>query len=192
MVGLNLVLGVIVVAAIVEIVNPCPTIVPRSQWSQRRSTLRSISTPVPHVFIHHTESAGCTNRQSCVRMLRSFQALHVGKGWGEIGYNFLIGGDGVIYEGRGWGKGGAHTRGYNSNAIAISFIGSFKTRAPSAAMVRAAQALIQCGVSRRQIQSGYGLYGHRDANATDCPGNSLYSLIKRWARYGAKGRIRRY
>ncbi|KAG8225495.1 hypothetical protein J437_LFUL014141, partial [Ladona fulva] len=39
---------------------------------------------------------------------------------------FLIGGDGRIYEGVGWHKTGAHTRGYNSNSLGIAFIGNFE------------------------------------------------------------------
>lgn len=38
-------------------------------------------------------------------------------------YAFLIGGDGFIYEGRGWGKYGAHTYGYNCNSVGVGFIG---------------------------------------------------------------------
>lgn len=46
-------------------------------------------------------------------------------GWSDIGYSFLIGGDGNIYEGRGWNVLGAHTQGYNSVGYGVCFIGSF-------------------------------------------------------------------
>ena len=38
-------------------------------------------------------------------------------GWSDIGYSFLVGGDGKVYEGRGWNHVGAHTSGYNSEGI---------------------------------------------------------------------------
>lgn len=40
-------------------------------------------------------------------------------GWWDIGYNFLIGGDGNVYEGRGWDTTGAHAgvAEYNTNSI---------------------------------------------------------------------------
>jgi N-acetylmuramoyl-L-alanine amidase len=38
-------------------------------------------------------------------------------GWDDIGYNFLVGEDGNIYEGRGWTQTGAHCIGYNSKSI---------------------------------------------------------------------------
>lgn len=37
----------------------------------------------------------------------------------------MIGGDGNVYEGAGFHKVGAHTRGYNSRSIGIAMIGNF-------------------------------------------------------------------
>lgn len=39
--------------------------------------------------------------------------------------SFLIGNDGLVYEGTGWGVRGAHTYGYNGNGTGIAFIGNF-------------------------------------------------------------------
>ncbi|KAK2166605.1 hypothetical protein LSH36_37g04024 [Paralvinella palmiformis] len=38
-------------------------------------------------------------------------SVSIGKGKDDIRYNFLIGQDGLIYEGRGWGVLGQHTDG---------------------------------------------------------------------------------
>ena len=67
-------------------------------------------------------------------------------GWWDIGYNFLIGEDGRVYEGRGWDAVGAHTLGYNSVSIGIAFIGDFRGRSPNAAAIRASLQLISCGI----------------------------------------------
>ena len=67
-------------------------------------------------------------------------------GWADIGYNFLIGEDGRVYEGRGWKVTGAHTFSYNDSSIGISFIGIFETRAPSDVALRATHELIRLGV----------------------------------------------
>lgn len=42
-----------------------------------------------------------------------------------LSYSFAIGGDGNIYEGRGWNRTGAHAKGWNSKSIGIVFIGDF-------------------------------------------------------------------
>lgn len=46
----------------------------------------------------------------------------------DIGYNFLIGGDGRIYEGLGFGIRGEHAPRYNSQSIGIAFIGNFQSK----------------------------------------------------------------
>jgi N-acetylmuramoyl-L-alanine amidase len=43
-------------------------------------------------------------------------------GWDDIGYNFLIGEDGHVYEGWGPDSIGAHTLGYNAISIGKSSI----------------------------------------------------------------------
>lgn len=45
--------------------------------------------------------------------------------WFDIGYNFVIGEDGNVYEGRGWDYVGAHAPGYNTQSIGICVIGDF-------------------------------------------------------------------
>ncbi|GBO36451.1 Peptidoglycan recognition protein 3, partial [Araneus ventricosus] len=105
--------------------------------------------------------------------------------WADIGYSFLVGGDGRIYEGRGWKAVGAHTYGYNSKAIGISFMGNFDKVQPSAAMVDAARKLIDCGVEKKFISANRQIHGHRDAKCTACPGAALYSIIQKWP--GFKG-----
>ena len=69
-------------------------------------------------------------------------------GWDDIGYNFLVGGDGRVYVGRGWTRLGAHNRGYNSQSIGIAFLGTFNTETPSERMASAAHSLIQSGVQQ--------------------------------------------
>jgi N-acetylmuramoyl-L-alanine amidase len=45
--------------------------------------------------------------------------------WNDIGYNFLVGEDGNVYEGHGWDSVGAHALSYNPKSIGICFIGDF-------------------------------------------------------------------
>ncbi|XP_077521918.1 peptidoglycan-recognition protein SC2-like [Amblyomma americanum] len=167
----------------------CPGVVSRRKWGARRPRSRSSMRPkqAQRVFIHHTTGGGCHNLATCSRLMRSHQNYHMNNNrWPDIGYSFLIGGDGRVYEGRGFGVEGAHTIGYNKNAIAISFIGDFSRKKPNAKMLAAAKNLIACGVKKGLIKKGYRLHGHRDANCTSCPGNALYAIIRKWRHYGGK------
>ncbi len=69
-------------------------------------------------------------------------------GWSDIGYNFLIGGDGNAYMGRGWDRVGAHTVGYNDISVAFSLIGNFEEDPVPSIMQTATQNLIKCATSR--------------------------------------------
>lgn len=105
------------------------------------------------------------------------------RGWDDIGYSFLVGQDGNVYEGRGWHHVGAHTQGYNSRGFAASFMGNFMTHLPNAASMNAVKALIACGVQKGYISPSYHLYGHRDVGSTECPGDQLYKEIQSWPHY---------
>lgn len=57
--------------------------------------------------------------------------------WSDIGYSFLISGDGKVYIGRGYNVVGAHTENYNSRGYGVAFIGNFMTANPTSAAVQA-------------------------------------------------------
>ncbi|XP_055948297.1 peptidoglycan-recognition protein 2-like isoform X2 [Argiope bruennichi] len=86
-------------------------IISRSQWSARPPSQRnSIKRPVKHVIIGHTVTPQCPNKEACSAQMRNMQNHHINLGWGDIGYNFVIGGDGRVYEGAGWTKEGPRSR----------------------------------------------------------------------------------
>jgi hypothetical protein len=123
----------------------------------------------------------------------------VGKGYGDIGYNFLIDRNGLVYEGRWSGTDGttahdsagrlvtgAHVQGYNSGNTGIALLGTLTTTPPSSA-ARAAllQLLAELAARHALAPLGKVLYlnpvsgvsraapvigGHRHWADTDCPG----------------------
>lgn len=102
------------------------------------------------------------------------------KKWDDIGYNFLVGGDGSVYVGRGWDFQGKHSRIYNKRSICIAFIGTFFTSPPPEHSLIAAQQLIRRGVELRKIAEDYRLYGHRQLIETVSPSNIVYEIIQTW------------
>ncbi|XP_028926792.1 peptidoglycan recognition protein 1-like [Ornithorhynchus anatinus] len=167
----------------------CPQIVSRVQWKASRSgCLKTLRKPVDTAVVHHTESAACTSSVSCRRQVKVIQDFHQGpsKKWCDIGYNFLIGEDGQVYEGRGWRTVGAHAGpGWNGRSLGIAFLGSFKSRVPNAKAQAALKSLLSCAVQRGSLGSDYVLKGHRDVVATSCPGQALYDVIRHWPHFKA-------
>ncbi|KAJ8317500.1 hypothetical protein KUTeg_005404, partial [Tegillarca granosa] len=140
--------------------------------------------PVDLFFIHHTSEQSCTDPAHCIKIVQGIQNYHIEhNGWWDIGYSFLVGEDGNVYEGRGWKRVGAHTYGFNSRSLALSFIGNFENRVPNEKALNAAKALLECGIQKGYLNPSYRLYGHRDALPNECPGTSLYNLINTWPHY---------
>ncbi|XP_037810771.1 peptidoglycan-recognition protein SC2-like [Lucilia sericata] len=163
------------------------TIISKSEWGGAPATSKtSLANGLSYAVIHHTAGAYCSTKASCMQQMRNIQSYHQKTlGWADIGYNFLIGGDGNIYEGRGWNVMGAHATNWNSKSIGISFMGNYNNDKPTAAQISAAKNLLAAAVSRGQIKSGYILYGHRQVGSTECPGNNLYNEIKKWSNWKA-------
>lgn len=158
------------------------TMVTRAQWGARTPTgATRLNTPVPNVIIHHTATGSCTSRNACSAIMRSMQNHHMNTNkWADIGYNFAVGGDGAVYEGRGWNAVGAHAVGWNSNSIGIAFIGTFSNASPPANQLNAARALITAGMNNGVIARNHRLMGHRQVSATECPGDALFRIIQTW------------
>ena len=63
--------------------------------------------------------------------------------WYDISYQYLIGGDGRVYEGRGWQKEGGHAYCYNDKSYGTCLIGDFTNVAPSQCMIDAYEKFLQ-------------------------------------------------
>ncbi|CAM4621098.1 unnamed protein product [Leuciscus chuanchicus] len=167
----------------------CPAIIPRCIWEAAppQVPLAPLSPPLQYLYIHHTAipSKPCLNLQTCSENMRAMQHFHQkGRGWYDLGYSFVVGSDGYIYEGRGWMWSGAHTKGRNTAGYGVAFIGNYNTHLPyhyDMELVR--HHLVKCGVSNGFLQKNYTILGHRQVVATDCPGDSLYSEITTWEHY---------
>lgn len=147
------------------------------------------NTTPTHIIIHHAPLQTGTDYKKIVRSIWNYHV--VTNGWDDIGYNWLIGGDGVIYEGRGDGVQGAHFSGTNSKTMGVCVLGGdFDTKSPTSIAQTKLRELIAWEATDKKINvltssthnSGHNLYhisGHKDhpSSSTKCPGANLYSLI---------------
>ncbi|XP_031777091.1 peptidoglycan-recognition protein LF [Nasonia vitripennis] len=160
--------------------------VSRSEWHARppiKPLLDLETIPAPYVVISHTATKSCFTKDQCLPHIRSIQAFHIeSHGWLDIGYNFLVGGDGLVYIGRGWDKQGAYTHKYHQNSIEISFIGTFREETPSAAQIATTKKLLQIGLRENKLAKDYKLLEHKQVGVphTQRPGDHLYDIIKTW------------
>eukprot|EP00075_Anas_platyrhynchos_P011064 XP_027300317.1 N-acetylmuramoyl-L-alanine amidase [Anas platyrhynchos] len=176
----------------------CPAIVPRCMWGARpyRGTPKPLSLPLGSVYIHHTfvPSAPCRTFAACARAMRSMQRFHQDtRGWDDIGYSFVVGSDGYLYQGRGWHWVGAHTRGHNTKGYGVGYVGNFSATLPdpdAIALVR--DGLLPCAVRAGRLRHDYALRGppaggeHQLPRRLPLPGDQ--DLARLPVRTGLRGR----
>uniref|UniRef100_A0A8C8SRR2 Peptidoglycan-recognition protein n=1 Tax=Pelusios castaneus TaxID=367368 RepID=A0A8C8SRR2_9SAUR len=161
--------------------SSCTPMVASLHWPSLCPSMALLPT---YIILHHTSGNRCNSKDACLQRVKHIQKYHMGKkGWPDIGYNFLIGEDGRVYEGRGWHTIGTHTKGWNEKSLGFSFLGTFFYRAPNATALNAAESLIQCAISEGYLSRRYTLKGHRRVSKTDCPWNVLYKTISKWPKF---------
>ncbi|XP_055528859.1 peptidoglycan-recognition protein LC-like isoform X5 [Wyeomyia smithii] len=189
LIGVMLAITVIVISAYVAtttdkdfLPDPKPLrIVTRNEWLAQppREDLEKLQLPVHKVIIAHTATEGCTTQTACVYRVRFIQDKHINSdNFGDIAYNFLIGGDGNVYEGRGWPKQGAFLRGQNSKSEGIAFIGDYQRVKPTDAQMEVLDSLLTDGTRKGYLTEDFKLYGARQWQATLSPGERLYERLK--------------
>jgi hypothetical protein len=148
--------------------------------------------------IHHTDGTNDYQESDVPAIIRGIYYYHTKiRGWGDIGYNYLVDKFGVAWEGRTDGISGinaqvigAHTYHYNDVTFGVSILGTYNNVAASSAAIQTASNVIAWKFSAIGVSSAYGSFydarmgtnvqrvsGHRDLYATTCPGNVLYSQL---------------
>jgi hypothetical protein len=165
--------------------------------------------PLQVFIVHHTDGRNNDpNPEATIRAIYYDDTII--RGWGDMGYNFLIDSAGHIYEGRharNYASGqlhneedlagnvarGAHAKGYNSGSLGIVLLGTFDTVLPTTAARTSLEKLLAWESGRHGINpttaSTYTnpdlgtskflnhISGHRNVNATDCPGSMFYATF---------------
>ncbi|XP_013143081.1 PREDICTED: peptidoglycan-recognition protein LB-like [Papilio polytes] len=160
--------------------------VTRYQWGARIPKEKTtLHTPVPYVVIHHSyKPAACYDAVQCKKAMQSMQNFHMDdREWWDIGYNFAVGSDGAVYEGRGWTVLGAHALHFNTVSLGICLIGDWTTTLPPSQQIKTAKALIAAGIDLGYVKPYYKLVGHRQVRDTECPGDTLFSNVRSWEHY---------
>jgi uncharacterized lipoprotein YddW (UPF0748 family) len=180
---------------------PQPPIINRSLWGANESYRfdsqgseiwpREYQAP-QKVIIHHSVTMNYDpNPPATVRAIYYYHAVTLG--WGDVGYNYLVDWHGNIYEGRYGGTDvvGGHAYSYNYGSVGICGMGTYGNTSnsvqPSADLLNGLAELSAWECSRSFINPNEtsffvdrvteNIAGHRDYNATACPGDYLYAQL---------------
>ncbi|MGH2531441.1 MAG: SH3 domain-containing protein [Thermomicrobiales bacterium] len=169
-----------------------PPIISRAGWganeSYRLDSEGEIWPPeyqaVAHVIIHHTVTPNFQNPLTAIRSIYYYHAVE--RYWGDIGYNYLVDFNGNIYEGRHGGENvvGGHSYQYAYGSSGIGTLGDFRFQ-DATDDAQSALIAITAWVGRNldplgradflEVNNLPTICGHRDVNASTCPGDFLYA-----------------
>lgn len=136
------------------------------------------------MIISETATPPCFTEAECIYQVRHVQLSDIlSLNLTDIGCNFMIGGDGNVYVGRGWDTVGEGLHGYNPISIGICFIGKFDTVEPQRQQLVIAQKLLEFGLIDGKIVSYYQLLGIRQISGKLNPGIALYKIIQTWSHW---------
>ena len=125
------------------------------------------------IIIHH--SGGTAKDPLADTSHHTFEIIknyHVSKGWGDIGYNWLIEKDGSIHKGRDETVPGAHTIGQNTKSIGVCLVGNFDFSLPTKEQEESLKVVYKDLITRYPILRGQ-VFPHRAFSTKSCYGNRL-------------------
>lgn len=156
--------------------------IPREVWGGADPTRPATKAqPALLLVIKHTAGETCANQKQCSKVVREIQKEHMeGLGLADISYNFLVGGDGKIYNGRGWG---VQNEGRN-DSLDVAFMGNFNVDDPTTKMMNAALRIQITGQSTGWVKYGkYRVLNHNQTEPTDSPGKRLFAKTISYLNY---------
>ncbi|MBK7915823.1 MAG: N-acetylmuramoyl-L-alanine amidase [Chloroflexi bacterium] len=197
---------------------PRPSVISRTVWciyADCTYTAGLEYSPATHLIVHHTVSSNDnTNWVATVRAIWNYHTYT--QNWGDIGYNYLIDPNGIIYEGHlnadylNLDVIGTHASAANAGGLGTALLGTFTTPeeypvsgTPSQAMLtslanlfawKADQRNIEILDASRMVNTSWGLphiMGHRDVYGgtnTLCPGGNAHALLP-WLRTAVAQRL---
>jgi len=194
---------------------PAFGVITRAQWGARPQVCQpDVASGLVSAVVHHTAgSNGYSTVEDAMRQIRGDQAYHIdGRGWCDIGYNFVVDKWGNIYEGRADSMTqpviGVHTGGFNTGSVGVSMLGTFSTVNPPAATLESVARVIGYrlgsygvnpagmmtyttpGGENSSVPAGSTVslpvvFAHRDVAYTSCPGQLGYNNLG-WIRVRAQ------
>jgi hypothetical protein len=193
-------------AASVRTVASQPAVISRAQWGARGQVCApDVARSLVGAVVHHTAGSNAyTSVAAAMQQIRNDQAYHIdGRGWCDLGYNFIVDKWGNIYEGRANSLSqaviGVHAGGFNTGTVGVAMLGTYSS-APSAATQQAVGAIIGWRLGTYGLDpqgwmsyaTGVGensryqnttvslprVFGHRDVSYTACPGDGGQAALQ--------------
>lgn len=156
-------------------------IIARANWTRSAPTRTKVNAMkgVTRITVHHEgwKPVYFGDTRSTADRIELIRTIHTrDRGWGDIGYHYIVCREGKVWEGRPIAYQGAHVRQNNEHNLGILVLGNFDKQRPSDpqldAMVKAIKSFQATHkVAKRRV------YTHQEIVATACPGRNLQNKM---------------
>ena len=129
-----------------------------------------IKQPLQNLNLSKVDSIALHHMAHPTADVKTVEGWHINQGWRALGYNFWVGFDGTVYEGRGF-KLGAGVENHNGHIISIGFQGDYHSKE-----VTMPDAQFNAGIDiikyvMEKVPTARFIGGHREFMSTACPGD---------------------
>ncbi|XP_054262865.1 peptidoglycan recognition protein 1-like isoform X2 [Macrosteles quadrilineatus] len=135
-------------------------LVPRDGWGALPGDLTPLRPPISRVRFTFTGLAGCNSPEECLVKTKELEMFYRNKGHPDLPYNFLVGGDGRVYEGGGWNydteKKPKHIW-LKGKTISIAYMGNFSREDPPYLQLHVALEFVKYGLKMKFIHPLFSL-----------------------------------
>lgn len=156
-------------------------VIPRSRWTRTGpvgSRVNSMGT-IGRLTIHHEgwKTVHFSDARTTADRIELVRSIHVDRrGWGDLGYHFVIDRAGRVWEGRDIRFQGAHVKDNNEHNIGVMVLGNFDKQRPSDAQLRSLVRTVHTLAQRYRVPT-HRVQTHQEINPTACPGRMLQPRI---------------
>uniref|UniRef100_A0A6P7FTR3 Peptidoglycan-recognition protein LE-like isoform X3 n=1 Tax=Diabrotica virgifera virgifera TaxID=50390 RepID=A0A6P7FTR3_DIAVI len=158
-----------------KVFHDAPNVFCRHQWGGVfPKKITWFTTPVDLVVIKQTGDRFCESEEVCKALTLKIQTLHMTTmNYSDIGYNFLIGGDGNIYIGRSFGVHNEHMH----KTIDIAIHGNFYFDQFYDYMQNSTKNILDAGLEMGYISQNFSLVCHNQTElGVSSPGRNVYKV----------------
>lgn len=151
-------------------------VISRANWAKgkARPAMMNRMIPIRYITVHHDgmDPFFGDSRQNGAERLELIRRSHRNRGWGDIGYHFVIDRGGRVWEARSLAYQGAHVKDHNEGNIGVMAMGNFDQQAPTVAQLKGLNRHVSALMGVFNIPVRY-VRTHQEWAETACPGHSL-------------------
>lgn len=153
-------------------------VIDRQYWCKGSGveSLMNPMLPARYITVHHDGMSPflAKDQNSAAARIEIIRNGHRSKGWGDIGYHYVVDRGGRVWEGREQRWQGAHVKGCNEGNVGVCNLGNFDEQSPSDEQLEALERLLTCLMNKHSVPvSRVRTHKEWPSAATACPGRAL-------------------